>query len=306
MDSNIPLPELQEISGHSSTISFKLTTTSSISIASISWLHHWHTPNGPIGISVGKTGQDYWLLFPQICLFQITPPERRITCHPLSDSLDDTIRHLLLDQVIPRLLSHQGRQVLHASCVQVGKSAIAFSGQSGWGKSTIGAFFHSQGYPLLTDDCLLLQPKGSEIIAIPNYPGLRLFQDSLSLLPKEKQAAHVSHYSKKKRIILDTMNYERPLPINSIFILKSPKLSPTTKHISISKINGATAAMELVKNCFPLDIKDIRRMGNQLQNLALIAGSTDLSIYSLGYSRSTELLPEILTSVLGLLQDNVL
>lgn len=298
MDSNIPLPELPENDRYSATIFFQSTIASSFPITSVKWLHHWQLPNGQISISAGKKGQDYWLQFPQLADFQITPTESQITCHHLPDVPDATIRHLLLDQVIPRLLSHKGMQVLHASCVQVGESAIAFSGESGSGKSTIGAFFHRKGYPLLTDDCLLLQPKGSEVIAIPSYQGLRLFKNGLSLLSEEKAAVPVCHYGEKKRLIMDTITFEKPVPIHAIFILKTPILPSTTTHISITKITGATTAMELVKNCFPLDITDTRTMGTQLQSLAIIAGSDNLTIYSLDYPHSIELLPEVLEAVL--------
>jgi hypothetical protein len=301
VDSDISLPELQETHSNAPTIFFQSTTASSLVVKSIKWFHHWTLPNGRISISVGKNEKDYWLQFPQIADFQINPAESQIICHNISNIPNDTIRHLLLDQVIPRLLSHLGKQVLHASCVQVGRSAIAFSGESGWGKSTLSAFFHSQGYPLLTDDCLLLQPKGSYIIAVPNYRGMRLFQDGLTLLPTEQHTVPVCHYGDKQRLIMTNINHEKPVPITAVFILKPPHFPLTNTPISITKITGASVAIELIKNCFPLDITDTKTMGTQLQKITVMASSKNLTIYSLDYPRDMKFLPNILESILDII-----
>lgn len=300
LDSNIRLPELQEEENSPPSIFFQSIPAPSLPCSAITWLHHWRLPNGQISISSGKEKTNYWLRFPQIADFQIIPAKSKILCYHLPEIPDNSIRHLLLDQVIPRMLSHQGQQIIHASCVRVGKSAIAFSGESGWGKSTIAAFFHTHGYTLLTDDCLLLQTYGSKVLGTPNYQGARLFQDSLSLLSEEKHAIPVAHYGTKKRLLMTDIIDPEPIPIRAVFILSDPVLRQLTTSVSIKKVSGAAAAMELVKNCFPLDIKDKKRMGTQMQQLAQIGGSKNISIYHLDYPRRTNLLPELMKKILTL------
>ncbi len=300
--SNIPLPELKGEEILPPSIFFESLPAHSLPHSAITWLHHWHLPNGQISLSSGKEKSNYWLRFPQIADFHIIPSKNKIISHQLLDIPNNTIRHLLLDQVIPRLLSHQGQQIIHASCVRIDKSAVAFSGQSGWGKSTIATFFHDHDHTLLTDDCLLLKLDKSKVLGIPNYRGARLFQDSLSFLSKEKHVTPLAHYGTKKRLLMTNSIKTDAIPIKAVFILGDPTLlQPTAPVVSISKISGASAAIELVKNCFPLDITDKKRMGTQMQKLAQIGGSKNISIYHLNYPRKTDLLPEIMKSILELI-----
>lgn len=300
LESDILLPELHKDNSTSTpTLSFHSAKVDSLPSCSIKWFHHWRFINGQISISAGKEQEYYWLRFPNIADFRMNPLTCHIISYRYSDIPDDTIRHLLLDQVIPRLLSHLGKQIIHASCVRVGQSAIAFCGQSGWGKSTLAAFFHRQGYPILTDDCLLLKKKDSEIIGIPSYQGMRLFQDSLSILPDEQKTTPVAHYGSKRRLIMYSKDNTFTFPVTNIFSLNNPTLIEKLSHISINKIHGSVAAIEIIKHCFPLDVTDTSRMGKQLQNLAQIGDSKNLSIYMLNYPRQRKILPEIISAILN-------
>ena len=202
-------------------IVFQLKNVSSLpQKTSIDWCHHWRLANGKISISAGKEGRDYWLRFPCLADFHLDPVNSNIIAYCHTDIPQETIRHLLLDQVIPRLLSHQGNQILHASCIKIADSALAFCGESGWGKSTLAAFFYSQGHPLLTDDCLLLKTNDSnEVLGIPNYQGIRLFEDNLSIFPETKQTTPVAHYGTKKRIITNNDSDNQEVSIKAILIL---------------------------------------------------------------------------------------
>ena len=50
-----------------------------------------------------------------------------------------------------------GYEPLHATAVVVDGEAVAFLGDCGYGKSTLGAAFLARGFPLLTDDVLALE-----------------------------------------------------------------------------------------------------------------------------------------------------
>jgi len=303
LESNIQLPELPGETDGSPTIFFRSTTITETTKSVSTWHHHWRLPNGQISISLRKEKDRYWLRFPSIARFLITPGNNHVICFRHSGVPDTTIRHLLLDQVVPRLLSHNGEQIIHASCIKNGASTIAFSGESGFGKSTLAAYFHSQGFPLLTDDCLLLTTTGSTIYGTPNYPGVRLAKDALALISKTiLSAAPVTHYGTKKRVVLHNSCDMTPRPLAALFILQPPgnNSAPT---ISIDKISGAQAALELIKNSFPLDISDSPVMGEQLKKLAFIAGSAELNIYHLSYPRRIKVLPEVIKNVLGTLNN---
>ena len=69
-----------------------------------------------------------------------------ISCFLHEGSSMQMLRHLLLNQIIPRYLATNGRLILHASAVTLenGKT-IAFLGNSGFGKSTLVSSFHRHG-----------------------------------------------------------------------------------------------------------------------------------------------------------------
>ncbi len=70
---------------------------------------------------------------------------------------------------------------LHASAVEIGGRAVAFTADSGGGKSTLAAALSVAGLPHITDDTLPLAMTGSEIVAIPDRKLLKLWRDSIDL-----------------------------------------------------------------------------------------------------------------------------
>ena len=300
--SEITLPELSEEYTQPPTITFRLGSPRSYHDSSIEWVHHWKLKNGQISISVGKYGNLYWLLFPQIASFKIDIVQKHIVGYPLGNTPDNTIRHLLLDQVIPRLLFHLGEQVVHASCVKIGTSGIAFTGDSGWGKSTIAAYFNNRSCRILTDDCLLLRQDSFGVSAVPNYNGLRLLQDSFSTLLPNCKSTPVAHYGNKKRLIFTDTVADMFTPLKAVFILTDPILSEANDSICVEKISGAEAAIALVTHSFPLDIKNSREMGGQLRSFAKIAALEGIVIYRLTFPRRMS----YLSKVFQYIQDNCL
>src|SRR5690606_24332068 len=130
-----------------------------------------------------------------------------------------------LDQSIPRLLAGMGRQVVHASLVNIGPGALAFVGRSGWGKSTLAALFHRRRYPALCDDCALLERRDARVIAAPSYPGFRLYVDSIAAAQVGfRSIGPVADYTDKQRIIGIETTQESllPQPLRAIHVLADP------------------------------------------------------------------------------------
>lgn len=70
---------------------------------------------------------------------------------------------------------------LHASAVEIGGRAVAFTADSGGGKSTLAAALSVAGVPHITDDTLPLARIGGEIVAIPDRKLLKLWRGSIDL-----------------------------------------------------------------------------------------------------------------------------
>src|SRR5207237_7475894 len=61
-------------------------------------------------------------------------------------------RATLLGPVLGTLCHQHGRFPLHAACIRIGDRAIALSGHTGVGKSTLAAALVRRGHPLVADD----------------------------------------------------------------------------------------------------------------------------------------------------------
>ncbi len=82
----------------------------------------------------------------------------------------------------------RGRLAIHASVVEARGRAIAFAGDSGSGKSTLAAAFARAGHRVLSDDLLVLDTDGGSPSALPGYPGVRLWAESVAGLFGDAEA----------------------------------------------------------------------------------------------------------------------
>jgi len=146
----------------------------------------------------------------------------QIIIEPVPGVEEGLVRSMILGSAIPVLLRQRGLLVLHASCVSINGEAVAFLGNSGWGKSTLASAFHQQGYALLTDDVLAIQVEGDHPITFPSYPNVRLLADSASSLGYEFDNLSVVHSACSKRNNLLSEGFSQsPLPIKQIYALEN-------------------------------------------------------------------------------------
>ena len=134
-----------------------------------------------------------------------------------------TLRHLLLDQVLPLALGRMGRMAIHASAVHVpGLGAVAFAGGPGSGKSTLAAALARAGCAVLSDDCLVIAVRSGGVWAIPSYPGVRLWPDAASRLGYRGRL--VAHYSDKVRVATGGLpSGDCPARLRALFLRRPPR-----------------------------------------------------------------------------------
>lgn len=288
LTSTIPLPELigtpsQNISKQNpKKIIFKLEQVKPSTSTHPVWFHHWYLSDGRISISCGKDGSVYHLLFPNIAEFHIIPDCYQINCFPLTNKIG-IIRHLLLDQVIPRVLYHNGEFVVHASGINFATGGGLFLGETGYGKSTIAMKLCHLGFPLISDDCVLLRKEAGKVLIVPNYPGARLWPVSVSVLFPQRKLTKLSN--KIRFNISDKDRKMGDIPssyLTVLFFLNNPS---EKADFSITTISGAAKAIELIKHCFPLDIFDQQLQKTQFINLSTIVDSPGITCRTLSYRR---------------------
>ena len=106
---------------------------------------------------------------------------REIVVEPAAGASERNVRLFLLGSALRRACCTSA-----ASCPSTPMrsrwtdSAVAFSGHSGAGKSTIAAWFHDRGHRILTDDvCVIGFDESGRALAYPGIPRLRLWREAL-------------------------------------------------------------------------------------------------------------------------------
>ncbi len=299
LQSNIPFPELILSENQVAEYSFVYLPETDYSFPEYEWFHHHELPDGQRWISYAKKDAEYILRFYEIGDYLVSLTNNLIRCYPQPDIPLESIRHLLIDSVIPMVLNQQGHVVLHAGAVVLQQNVVAFLGLSGRGKSTLTASFYAQGFQVLTDDCLLLSEREGNFYGIPSYPGIRLWDENLSALFTEGVAvADVAHYTGKKRLVLPPDSFSMDstrLPLTKIFVIDEP--DEGLREIKLTRLSAREAFMELVQHTFQLDIKDRSTLTNNSTLFGRLAGAG--MFYRLSYPRDLALLPEVRATIIA-------
>ncbi len=238
------------------------------------WLSHRRLPTGEPWLSVAKVGKGYLLRFHELADFMVTRSGRDVSCSPAAGTPPETLRHLLLDQVIPLIVNLSGREALHASALSTPGGAIALVGPTGSGKSTLAGSFLAAGYPLLSDDCLVLAEHGSSVRAVSAYPGLRLWRDARTWLFKEDgDDTAVAHYTTKRRVRIEASprTYRaEPQTLGRVYLLAS---SPDPERVEIQPMTAREGLVALIRAAFRLDTTDGAMLTRQLRLLARVVST---------------------------------
>jgi hypothetical protein len=294
LGSSVPLPELRSAGDAPHECSFSLAQNPLPSLGSVHWYSEWPFPGGGAWLSFARTGSDYLLRFPGMADFTVSADGREIRCFPQPGIPLNTIRHLLLDQVVPLTLSSRGRLILHASAIVAPEGAIAFLGQSGLGKSTLAASFGRQGLPFLADDCLVLKEEGGRLLAFPSYPGLRLWPESLQgVFEHLPELPEVAGYSKKKRL---KAHDQFPFHAEPVVLKRIYLLSPAESGIRIDPIAPRDAMAEMGKSSYVLDTENPAELKDKFQRLSSLAILP--LFFRIAFPRDFSLLPRVREEIL--------
>lgn len=230
------------------------------------WFHQRIMSDGTPWMDVGKVGPDYFLRFPGMVDFEVSPTRGEIAISLRSELSEQTIQHLFADQVVPLYIACLGRTVLHASAVSLPGGAVAFIGKSGAGKSTLAASFCQEGVQLIADDCLVLEQRDQGLYCTPSYPGLRLWDDSAKTVFGRDDFDTVAHYGSKLRV--DSATAELPftngqVPVSRIYFLDSGNA-----RVAISSIDSGDLFVRLIECKFRLEIKEREPISQEFQRLS--------------------------------------
>jgi len=142
------------------------------------------------GYLLGRDAETHYIVLADYAVLAISDDGGSVG-YWVSAEIDDAyVSHLVLDHALPTRLGVMGRTALHGTAVAIGCVAVAFVGPTGNGKSTLAAGFAGAGFPLLADDCLVVERREGRQWVVPTYPGTRLAADALRHL-QDGMAEHL-------------------------------------------------------------------------------------------------------------------
>jgi len=147
---------------------------------------------------------------------------RQILVEPAPGVQDKDLRLFLLGSALGALYFQRGYFPLHASVVVINGSAVAFSGDSGVGKSTMAAWMNAQGYPLLCDDVCVIRFGVNDIpMAYSAFPRLKLWDDALHAFAIDSSELQRDYFRADKYHLPAAGNFcIDPVPLGHINILQ--------------------------------------------------------------------------------------
>lgn len=189
----------------------------------------------------------------------------------------------LLGGVLAFIVRLRGKVPLHASAVVVQDQAVLFAGGQGAGKSSIAAAFATLGYPVLSDDIVVVDDSAASVLVYPSHARLSMWPDSADTLFAAKSLPTHSAIYEKRRLDLLEHGYrfhEGPLPVGMICVLANRALSSRPPMIRV--LRPRAALMSLVSQTYGNYLLDASMRAREFDVLGHVAASVCISELSLG------------------------
>ena len=252
-------------------------------------------------VTQGRLGAAILIRVRELADFVVHAVSDLVVCHPYPQAPAHAVRHFLLNQILPRLISVREPLVMHASAVVTEHGAIALIGPSGAGKSTLAASFAANGAgTLISDDGILVRLDGRSPRLLGAYACSRLRFDSVAALGLTPQPS--AGQPPWAKYVLDAApdqgSATAPAPIRAFFLLIPAP--PEQREITLAPLTGVAAVVALIANAFLLDPSDRNLIRNQFEAAAAMI-QTGCPGYSLTYPRRFADLPRVRTRILAAL-----
>ena len=252
------LPELPETPASPSSIAIEFGSVSRP--FGLRWSTVWRQPDGRAWAQTARDGEVFYVSIAGFADFRITRSTVKVSANP--SARDSTIRHLLLDQVLPLALAADGHLVLHAAAVHrddVG--TIALAGAAGSGKSTLAAALRNEGWTVVSDDGVVVDQSGEVPIAICAYPGLRVWPDAAAATGLAALAvAEVAEYSAKVRV--SSPEIHQPAPLRAVYVIQPGA------ECRVERLPARDAVMATIAHAYRAEPEDRDALAAQLDACA--------------------------------------
>ncbi|PWC52993.1 serine kinase [Azospirillum sp. TSO22-1] len=171
---------------------------------------------------------------------------RSVIVQPCPHAEAADVRVFLLGTTFGILCHQRGLLPLHAGCVAIGGRAVAFTGESGEGKSTLTAAFLRGGHPVLADDITVLDAcavGGPQVL--PSIPRIKLKRDAAAGLGLSAAVPNPG-WAETEKLHLPVGERFRtgPLPLAAVYHLSTTDDADRT---GIERLRGVAAMDALLE-----------------------------------------------------------
>lgn len=173
----------------------------------------------------------------------------------------------LLGPALGVALLQRGATLLHACGVIMADVVVAVAAASGGGKSTLAAWMHLRGYPVVTDDVLAM-PAGDASRVVPAFPLVRLWPEAVTMLGLDPASLDVIEPDVGK-LALDVSSGFASAggPLGAVLVLERRAGAEETRILS-----GREALMAVIENSYGVSaLHASGGLGRHLQVAAEIA-----------------------------------
>jgi hypothetical protein len=198
---------------------------------------------------------------------------------------------ILLGPIFALVLRQRGLAVIHASGVIIDGGAVAFLGQSGFGKSTLAQAFYKRGYGVITDDVMAISVDANRPEVLPAYPSIKLFPETARALDCQDTVTHKVNSQTEKRAHSVTFGFAQArLPLRRMYVLSSGEQN------AIVPLQLQELFVELVRNARALTLlNDSSSLNAHLYQCSRLAVAVPVS--RLTRRRDLNALPEVIELV---------
>lgn len=197
--------------------------------------------------------------------FLVSGDGRFITCARFPEAPMESFQVYLLGQALSFALVKNGFEPVHATCVVIDGEAVAFLGNSGFGKSSLAAHFLQAGDRLLTDDLLLVREGVDGLLAYPGPPRIKLLPGmARRFLGADIGGTPMNSQTQKLVIPLDGDRIcAVPVPLRALYALVHPRKVVQRRGVHIRRLSSREAFIALLSHAFNYVILDGDRLQRQ-------------------------------------------
>ena len=186
----------------------------------------------------------------------------------LGGGREEAWQRLLVAQALPFAAVLQGLEVLHASAVAVEGGAVALSGHSGSGKTSLALELCRRGAGFLADDVLALERVDGQLVGHPGAPVAGIDRAEAERLSAVGGAGRPEVLAADRREqVARVAASATPLPLRALFFLDRRPDGPDQP-----LFEPAADAQALLSATFNLVLTGAERLERLLDACALLAG----------------------------------